>query len=44
MDRKLFNQLVQSLREAKQIADGKAPPSRRFDVAVKPKQNRSKHG
>jgi DNA-binding transcriptional regulator YiaG len=33
MDKALFDDLVQSLREAKEITSGKAAPSRRFEVA-----------
>ncbi len=33
MDKTLFDDLVQSLREAKAIAAGEAAPSRRFEVA-----------
>ena len=33
MEKALFDDLVQSLREAKDIAKGKAPTSRRFEVS-----------
>lgn len=34
METTLFDDLVQSLKEAKDISKGKATPSRRFDVAA----------
>lgn len=39
MDKALFEDLVSSLQEAKEIAQGKAEPSRRFVAAVPDSQN-----
>ena len=33
MEKTLFDDLVQSLKEAKEISKGKAAPSRRFEIA-----------